>query len=65
MGISLDDVYRVMSAIMPLYTAMALGFLAVRKWAVFSAEQCQSINRYVSLFAVPFLNFQVKLGLAV
>ena len=55
-----DDFYRVMSAMVPLYLAVGLGFASVRWLHVFDKEQCAAINRYVAFFAVPFLCFQVS-----
>ncbi|XP_074590168.1 putative auxin efflux carrier component 1c [Curcuma longa] len=55
--ISGKDFYEVMVAMVPLYVAMILAYGSVRWWKVFSPEQCAGINRYVALFAVPFLSF--------
>ncbi|CAJ1975828.1 unnamed protein product [Sphenostylis stenocarpa] len=51
------DVYDVVAALMPLYVALILAYGSVRWWKIFTPEQCSGINRYVSVFAVPFLSF--------
>ncbi|ESW10745.1 hypothetical protein PHAVU_009G234200, partial [Phaseolus vulgaris] len=52
------DVYDVVSAIVPLYVALILAYCSVRWWKIFTPEQCAGINRFVSVFAVPFLSFR-------
>nr|WIC44217.1 auxin efflux carrier [Cyrtomium guizhouense] len=51
------DMYNVLSAMVPLYVAMMLGYGSVRWWGIFSAVQCSGINRFVAVFAVPLLSF--------
>ncbi|XP_014498995.1 auxin efflux carrier component 2-like [Vigna radiata var. radiata] len=51
------DVYDVVAALVPLYVALFLAYGSVRWWKIFSPEQCSGINRFVSVFAVPFLSF--------
>ncbi|KAI5071161.1 hypothetical protein GOP47_0013412 [Adiantum capillus-veneris] len=51
------DMYDVLSAMVPLYVAMMLGYGSVRWWGIFSAVQCSGINRFVAVFAVPLLSF--------
>lgn len=51
------DIYKVFSAIVPLYVAMALGYFSLRRWRIFTPEQCSGINRFVAVFAVPLLSF--------
>ncbi|MCO5588681.1 hypothetical protein L7F22_042640 [Adiantum nelumboides] len=51
------DLYDVLSAMVPLYVAMMLGYGSVRWWGIFSAVQCSGINRFVAVFAVPLLSF--------
>ncbi|RDX74068.1 Auxin efflux carrier component 2, partial [Mucuna pruriens] len=52
------DVYEVVAALVPLYVAVFLAYGSVRWWKVFTAEQCSGINRFVAVFAVPFLSFK-------
>ncbi|KAK7354670.1 hypothetical protein VNO80_20136 [Phaseolus coccineus] len=52
-----NDVYDVVAAIVPLYVALFLAYGSVRWWKIFTPEQCSGINRFVSVFAVPFLSF--------
>nr|CAB3462093.1 unnamed protein product [Digitaria exilis] len=51
------DVYKVVSAMVPLYFALALGYASVRWWKLFTADQCDAVNRLVAYFAVPFFAF--------
>ncbi|KAK4771052.1 hypothetical protein SAY87_031584 [Trapa incisa] len=57
--ISGNDVYEVISALVPLYVAMFLAYGSVRWWGVFTAEQCSGINLFVDTFAVPFMGFKL------
>ncbi|WVZ54597.1 hypothetical protein U9M48_005370 [Paspalum notatum var. saurae] len=51
------DLYHVLTAVVPLYVAMALAYGSVRWWRIFTPDQCAGINRFVALFAVPLLSF--------
>nr|XP_010927284.1 auxin efflux carrier component 2-like [Elaeis guineensis] len=51
------DTSEVLSALVPLYVAMILAYGSVRWWKIFTPDQCSGINRFVAVFAVPFLNF--------
>ncbi|KAF9621905.1 hypothetical protein IFM89_029125 [Coptis chinensis] len=51
------DVYEVLAAIVPLYVAMVLAYASVKLWKIFSPDQCSGINRFVAVFAIPFLSF--------
>lgn len=55
--ISWGDVYKVGSAMVPLYVPLLLGFWSVRWWKIFTPEQCEAVNRLVAFFAVPFFTF--------
>ncbi|KAH8520774.1 hypothetical protein H0E87_001993 [Populus deltoides] len=55
--ISGKDIYQVVSALVPLYVAMTLAYGSVRWWKVFTPDQCAGINRFVAVFATPFLVF--------
>ncbi|KAJ6947637.1 auxin efflux carrier component 2 [Populus alba x Populus x berolinensis] len=55
--ISGKDIYQVVSALVPLYVAMILAYGSVRWWKVFTPDQCAGINRFVAVFATPFLVF--------
>ncbi|RDX98134.1 Auxin efflux carrier component 2, partial [Mucuna pruriens] len=52
------ELYDVVAALVPLYVPMILAYVAVWWWKIFSPEQCSGINRFVAMFAVPFLTFQ-------
>uniref|UniRef100_A0A0D3H8N1 Auxin efflux carrier component n=1 Tax=Oryza barthii TaxID=65489 RepID=A0A0D3H8N1_9ORYZ len=51
------DVYKVVAAMAPLYFALGLGYGSVRWWRLFTADQCDAVNRLVACFAVPFFAF--------
>eukprot|EP00897_Mesotaenium_endlicherianum_P008254 jgi/Mesen1/7457/ME000389S06793 len=53
------DVYRVLSAMVPLFVALGLGFGSVRWWNILTIEQCAGINKFVALIAVPALGFKI------
>ncbi|TVU03168.1 hypothetical protein EJB05_51300 [Eragrostis curvula] len=55
--ISWGDVYKVASAMVPLYVPLLLGFWSVRWWKIFTPEQCETVNRLVAFFAIPFFTF--------
>ncbi|CAN6335914.1 unnamed protein product [Urochloa humidicola] len=55
--ISWGDVYKVSAALVPLYVPLLLGFCSVRRWKIFTPEQCESVNSLVALFAIPFFTF--------
>ncbi|KAJ8641109.1 hypothetical protein MRB53_017803 [Persea americana] len=50
-------IYDVLTAIVPLYVAMILGYGSVKWWKIFTPDQCSGINRFVAVFAVPVLSF--------
>ncbi|XP_027335132.1 auxin efflux carrier component 2-like [Abrus precatorius] len=52
------DIYYVVSALVPLYSPMILAYCSVKWWKIFTPEQCAGINRFVAVFAVPFLSFR-------
>ena len=58
--ISGQDIYHVISAMVPLYVAMGAGYVSIRYLRMLTPQQCAGINRYVALIAVPFLCFQVS-----
>ncbi|XP_034585481.1 probable auxin efflux carrier component 5a [Setaria viridis] len=55
--ISWGDVYKVALALVPLYVPLLLGFCLVRRWKIFTPEQCESVNSLVAFFAIPFFTF--------
>lgn len=55
--IGVNDFYKVMCAMVPLYFAMIVAYGSVKWWKIFSPEQCSGINRFVAVFAVPVLSF--------
>lgn len=57
--VSLTDVYHVVEAIVPLYTAMILAYVSVKWWKLFTVDQCSGINKFVARFSIPLLSFKV------
>ncbi|KAF4370250.1 hypothetical protein G4B88_021724 [Cannabis sativa] len=55
------DFYLVLSAVVPLYSAMTLAYASVRWWKIFTPEQCAGVNRFVAIIAVPFLTFKLMI----
>ncbi|XP_037431218.1 probable auxin efflux carrier component 5b [Triticum dicoccoides] len=51
------DVYKVVSAMAPLYFALGLGYASVQWWKFFTRDQCDAVNRLVIYFALPFFAF--------
>ncbi|KAJ6973195.1 auxin efflux carrier component 1c isoform X1 [Populus alba x Populus x berolinensis] len=56
--ISIDDLYGVLCAVVPLYVTMFLAYASVKWWNIFTPEQCSGINRFVAYFAVPLLSME-------
>ncbi|XP_010492334.1 PREDICTED: auxin efflux carrier component 8-like [Camelina sativa] len=57
--ISWLDVYHVISATVPLYVSMILGYLSAKHLQLFTPEQCAGINKFVAKFSIPLLSFQI------
>lgn len=57
--ISWLDIYHVVSATVPLYVSMILGYLSAKHLELFSPEQCAGINKFVAKFSIPLLSFQI------
>jgi auxin efflux carrier family len=55
--ITAGDFYKVMCAMVPLYFAMLVAYGSVKRYKIFTPEQCSGINRFVAVFAVPVLSF--------
>ncbi|GLT55058.1 hypothetical protein SLA2020_282110 [Shorea laevis] len=53
------DIYDVLAALVPSYATMILAYVSVRWWKLFTPEQCSGINRFVAVFAIPFLSFKL------
>lgn len=53
-----EDIYKVVTAMVPLYVALILGYGSVKWWRLFTPEQCDAINRFVSYFTLPLFAFQ-------
>ncbi|KAG9451830.1 hypothetical protein H6P81_004734 [Aristolochia fimbriata] len=43
----------------PLYVTMILGYISVKWWKLFNAEQCSGINKLVANISIPLLSFRV------
>lgn len=57
--IGLEDVYKVVAAMAPLYFAMFLGFGSIRWFHIFKPDHCDGVNRFNYYFIFPFLNFHL------
>lgn len=57
--VSLTDLYHVVEAICPLYTAMILAYVSLKCCKMFTSDQCLGINKFVAKFSIPLLSFQV------
>jgi auxin efflux carrier family len=53
--ITWEDIYIVISAVVPLYVTLFLAYGSVKWWKIFSPEQCAGINKFVVEFAVPLM----------
>ncbi|CAH9137670.1 unnamed protein product [Cuscuta epithymum] len=53
-----ENVYNVVVAVMPLYVALFLGYASVKWWRIFTAEQYDAVNRFVSYFTLPLFTFE-------
>ncbi|XP_062144770.1 auxin efflux carrier component 2-like [Alnus glutinosa] len=53
------DIYDVLAALVPSYVTMILAYGSVRWWKIFTPDQCSGINRFVAVFAIPFLSFKL------
>ncbi|KAJ6680363.1 AUXIN EFFLUX CARRIER COMPONENT [Salix purpurea] len=56
--ISMEDLYGVLCAVVPLYVTMFLAYASVKWWNIFTPDQCSGINRFVAYFAVPLLSME-------
>ncbi|CAK7348895.1 unnamed protein product [Dovyalis caffra] len=56
--ISIEDLYGVLCAVVPLYVTMFLAYASVKWWNIFTPDQCSGINRFVAYFAVPLLSME-------
>ncbi|KAL3523332.1 hypothetical protein ACH5RR_016166 [Cinchona calisaya] len=53
-----DDIYKVVTAMMPLYVALVLGYGSVKWWHMFKPDHCNAINRFNCYFIIPFFTFE-------
>lgn len=53
------DIYDVLAALVPSYVTMILAYGSVRWWKIFTPNECSGINRFVAVFAIPFLSFKL------
>ncbi|GER35800.1 auxin efflux carrier protein, partial [Striga asiatica] len=59
MFISLTNIYHIIIAIIPLYVAMIIAYISIKRWKIFTPDQCSGINKFVANFSIPLLSFQV------
>ncbi|KAD4586460.1 hypothetical protein E3N88_24061 [Mikania micrantha] len=48
-----EDIYNVISAMIPLYVALLLGYGSVKWWHMFKPDHCDAINRLNCYFIMP------------
>ncbi|XP_047046241.1 probable auxin efflux carrier component 5b isoform X2 [Lolium rigidum] len=53
------DVYKVVGGMAPLYFALGLGYCSVRRWKLYTRDQCDALNHLATYFAVPFFAFDL------
>ncbi|KAL8171838.1 hypothetical protein V2J09_023642 [Rumex salicifolius] len=53
-----DDIYKVVSAMVPLYIALTLGYGSVKWWRLFNADHCDVVNRLFCFIVLPFFTFE-------
>lgn len=56
-----EDLYKVISAMVPLYVALGLGYGSIRWWGIFTKEQSDGISRLVSFFTLPLFTLEFTL----
>ncbi|KAM0001530.1 putative membrane transport protein [Helianthus debilis subsp. tardiflorus] len=52
-----EDIYKVLAAMFPLYTALILGYGSVKWWHMFNSDHCDAINRLSCYFIMPLFTF--------
>ncbi|KAJ9557624.1 hypothetical protein OSB04_012238 [Centaurea solstitialis] len=55
--IGLDDIYKVLAAMFPLYVALILGYGSVKWWHMFKPDHCDAINQLNCYFIMPLFTF--------
>lgn len=61
-SITAGSVYRILSAVVPLYVAICAGYCSVR-FKLFTPADIAGINRFVVLIAIPVLSFRFIAGI--
>ncbi|KAJ4968330.1 hypothetical protein NE237_015031 [Protea cynaroides] len=57
--ISFSDLCNILTVVVPLYVTMFLAYFSVKWWKIFTPDQCAGINRFVALFTLPLLSFDL------
>ncbi|PWA92305.1 Auxin efflux carrier [Artemisia annua] len=55
--IGLDDIYKVVASMFPLYVALMLGYGSVKWWHMFKPDHCDAINQLNCYFIMPLFTF--------
>nr|XP_043615823.1 auxin efflux carrier component 5-like [Erigeron canadensis] len=55
--IGLDDIYKVIASVFPLYVALILGYGSVKWWHMFKPDHCNAINQLNCYFIMPLFTF--------
>ncbi|CAI9299093.1 unnamed protein product [Lactuca saligna] len=53
-----EDIYNVLTAMLPLYAALTLGYGSVKWWNMFNPSDCDTINRLNCYFIMPLFTFE-------
>ncbi|XP_073306525.1 auxin efflux carrier component 5-like [Primulina huaijiensis] len=57
-----EDIYKIVEAMLPLYVALALGYISVKWLRMFKTNECDAINRFNCYFIIPFFTFHFTSG---
>ncbi|KVH92090.1 Auxin efflux carrier [Cynara cardunculus var. scolymus] len=52
-----EDIYKVITAMFPLYAALILGYGSVKWWHMFKPDHCDAINQLNCYFIMPLFTF--------
>ncbi|XP_073131272.1 auxin efflux carrier component 5-like [Henckelia pumila] len=61
-GFGWEDIYKIVEAMLPLYVALALGYISVKWLRMFKSNECDAINRFNCYFIIPFFTFNFTSG---
>lgn len=62
MMITWNEIYTVLSHVIPLYVVVILAYSSVKWWKIFNPNECEGINRFVMLFCAPLFSIKYILN---